>query len=60
MAERRNLHGLRLFSRRQELFLGSANHGEIIVFGMKHGAVVDRINISGGGYRDSFLGDFLI
>lgn len=44
----------------KRLYLGSANHGEIVVFDLKTRAVVDRININGDGYRDSFLGDFLI
>lgn len=43
-----------------KLYLGSANHGEIIVFDLKARAEIGRININGDGYRDSFLGDFLV
>jgi DNA-binding beta-propeller fold protein YncE len=44
----------------QKLYLGSANHGEIVVYDLKTRADVDRININGDGYQDSFLGDFLL
>lgn len=44
----------------RKLYLGSANHGEIIVFDLKSRAEIGRININGDGYRDSFLGDFLV
>ena len=38
----------------QKLYLGSANHGEIVVYDLKTRADVDRININGDGYQDSF------
>ena len=44
----------------QKLYLGSANHGEIVVYDLKTRTDVDRIDINGNGYEDSFLGDFLL
>ncbi len=44
----------------RRLYLGSANRGEIVVYDLKTRADVDRININGDGFADSFLGDFLV
>ena len=44
----------------RKLYLGSANHGEIVVYDLKARTAVDQININGDCFRDSFLGDFQV
>lgn len=42
------------------LYYGSANEGLIKIVDFKTRALVDSIAINGGGYADSFIGDFVL
>jgi DNA-binding beta-propeller fold protein YncE len=42
------------------LYFGSADTGEIRVLDLASSKVVDAISIDGHGYRDSFVGDFVL
>lgn len=44
----------------QRLYLGSANHGEVVIYDLKSHKDLQRIGIDGDGYQDSFLGDFVL
>ncbi len=44
----------------RRLYYGSANEGQVKALDLETGTVSRSININGGGYEDSFLGDFVL
>ncbi|MGE5199798.1 MAG: YncE family protein, partial [Rhodospirillaceae bacterium] len=44
----------------ERLYVGSANSGEIKEIGLASGRVVRTFSIDGGGFQDSFVGDFVL
>jgi len=44
----------------RRLYYGSADAGQIKVFDLASGRVIDTIHLNVGGYADSFVGDFVL
>jgi YVTN family beta-propeller protein len=42
------------------LYFGSANQGQVKIFDLRTGDVGGTIDINGKGYKDSFIGDFVL
>lgn len=44
----------------KQLLFGSANEGQVLIWDIATKKLLKKIDIDGGGYKDSFLGDFVL